>query len=73
MLIAEEVAEVYPDFVVRGADGQIQTVKYQLLDSTLLNEPQKQNAIIQEQMRHIQSLEDRLARLETALGTSAAR
>jgi hypothetical protein len=28
-LIAEEVAEVYPDMVVRSADGQIETVKYQ--------------------------------------------
>lgn len=36
------VAEVYPDLVVRSADGQIQTVKYQVLDSMLLNELQKQ-------------------------------
>jgi hypothetical protein len=41
-LIAEEVAEVYPDLVARSADGQIETVKYQLLDSMLLNEAQKQ-------------------------------
>jgi hypothetical protein len=27
-LIAEEVAEVYPDLVARSADGQIETVKY---------------------------------------------
>ena len=37
-LIAEEVAEVYPDLVARSADGQIETVKYQVLDSMLLNE-----------------------------------
>ena len=37
-LIAEEVAEVYPDLVAHSADGQIETVKYQLLDSMLLNE-----------------------------------
>jgi hypothetical protein len=41
-LIAEEVAEVYPDLVARSADGQIETVKYQLLDPMLLNEVQKQ-------------------------------
>jgi hypothetical protein len=32
-LVAEEVAEVYPDLVARSADGQIETVKYQALDS----------------------------------------
>jgi hypothetical protein len=66
-LIAEEVAEVYPELVARGADGQIQTVKYQVLDSMLLNELQKQNATIAAQQEHIQSLEDRLARVEAAL------
>jgi hypothetical protein len=80
-LIAEEVAEVYPDLVARSADGQVETVKYQLLDSMLLNELQKQNATIatqkeqiraqeqqaQAQQQHIQSLEERLARVEAAL------
>src|SRR5262249_41630858 len=42
-LIAEEVAEVFPDLVARDADGAIETVKYQLLDSLLLNEMQKLN------------------------------
>jgi hypothetical protein len=31
-LIAEEVAEVYPDLVAHSTDGQIVTVKYQVLD-----------------------------------------
>ena len=43
-LIAEEVADVYPDLVARSADGQIETVKYQVLDSMLLNEVQHQDA-----------------------------
>jgi hypothetical protein len=34
-LIAEEVAEVYPDLVVRGADGRIETVQYQKLTPML--------------------------------------
>src|ERR1017187_7063337 len=42
-LIAEEVAEVYPGSGGRSADGQIETVKYRVLDSMLLNELQKQN------------------------------
>jgi hypothetical protein len=47
-LIAEEVAEVYPDLVARSADGQIETVKYQLLDPMLLNEVQRQHAVIRD-------------------------
>jgi hypothetical protein len=48
-LIAEEVAEVYPDLVARSGDGQIETVKYQLLDPMLLNEVQRQQAEIKSQ------------------------
>ena len=73
-LIAEEVAQVYPDLVVRSADGQIETVKYQVLDSMLLNEVQKQaerNRLQAEenrqQARQIRSLEERLAALEQLL------
>jgi trimeric autotransporter adhesin len=40
-LIAEEVAEVYPDLVARNKDGQIETVQYYKLDAMLLNEIQK--------------------------------
>jgi hypothetical protein len=42
-LIAEEVAEVYPDLVVRGKDGQIETVQYHKLVPMLLNELQKEH------------------------------
>jgi hypothetical protein len=59
-LIAEEVAEVYPDLVAHSADGQIETVKYQVLDSMLLNEVQRLN-------RENQALQDRLSKLEAAV------
>lgn len=59
-LIAEEVAEVYPDMVAYDKDGRILTVKYQMLTPILLNEVQKQAA-------QIRSLEDRLAALESLL------
>jgi Chaperone of endosialidase len=59
-LIAEEVAEVYPDLVAHSADGQIETVKYQLLDPMLLNEVQRQQAQIHE-------LQERLDKIESAL------
>jgi hypothetical protein len=41
-LIAEEVAEVFPELAVRGADGQVETVHYETLNVLLLNELQKQ-------------------------------
>jgi len=73
-LIAEEVAEVYPDLVAYSADGQIETVKYQVLDSMLLNEFQHQQSEITQleqqvdaQRQKRESLLDRLAKVEAAL------
>jgi hypothetical protein len=71
-LIAEEVEEVYPELVAHSADGQIETVKYQVLDSMLLNELQKQNATITAQKDEIQSLKERMARLESLLERTAS-
>ena len=59
-LIAEEVAEVYPDLVVRSPEGTIDTVQYHKLTTMLLNELQKQH-------RHVQELSERLVRLEQVL------
>lgn len=80
-LIAEEVAEVYPDMVARSADGEIETVKYQVLDVMLLNEVQRQQTEIEFQNAQIRRLEQqvelqqqqsrtlelRLAKLEAAV------
>jgi hypothetical protein len=75
-LIAEEVDEVYPDLIAHSADGQIETVKYQVLDSMLLNEAQRQQAEIgaqKEQLRRLEqqnvSLQERLDKLEAMLGS----
>jgi hypothetical protein len=68
------VAEVYPDMVAYSADGQIETVKYQMLDPMLLNEFQHQQEEItqlrqtaDEQRQKRESLLERLAKLEAAL------
>lgn len=56
-LIAEEVAEVYPDLVVRGQDGKVETVQYYKLDAMLLNEIQKlakQHAADQKEISKLQ-------------------
>jgi hypothetical protein len=73
-LIAEEVAGVYPDLVVRGADGLIETIQYQKLTPMLVNELQKQSAqgrtqgqIIQLQQQEIEKMAARLAALEAAI------
>ena len=58
-LIAEEVAEVFPDLVVYTEDGEPETVKYHLLATLLLNELQKQG-------EELQVLSARLERLENA-------
>jgi hypothetical protein len=62
-LIAEEVATVYPDLVVRDADGQIQTVQYQKLTPMLLNELQKEHKLLVQQAEIIQALQKQLAAL----------
>jgi hypothetical protein len=48
-LIAEEVAEVFPELVVRNAQGQPETVKYQLLAPLLLNEFLKEHKQVEAQ------------------------
>ncbi len=42
-LIAEEVAKVFPELVVYGKDGQVETVQYFKLIAILLNELKKQH------------------------------
>jgi hypothetical protein len=68
-LVAEEVAEVYPDLVAHSADGRIEAVKYQVLDSMLLNEVQRQQREIQSLLQQIQEQEERMAKLEAALAS----
>ncbi len=59
-LVAEEVAEVYPDLVARLGDGTIETVQYHKVNAMLLNEVQKQ-------YRRIEAQDERLAAQQRAL------
>jgi hypothetical protein len=56
-LVAEEVAEVFPELVVFNKDGTPETVKYQLLEPLLLNELQKEHGqlAVQEKLIHDQA------------------
>jgi Chaperone of endosialidase len=56
-LIAEEVAKVYPELVIRGEKGRIDGVRYDELAPMLLNEVQQQQRKIAEQAAIIRSLE----------------
>lgn len=65
-LIAEEVAKIYPELVVYGEGGEIESVQYHQLPALLLNEVQKEH-------QTIQRLEERIAALEGLLRDPAQR
>ena len=66
-LIAEEVAEVYPDLVTLDREGRPEGVRYHLVAPLLLNEVQKQRRTIDSQQAEIEELKTRLAALEARL------
>jgi hypothetical protein len=55
-LIAEEVAEVNPNLVVRDKDGEIYTVRYDAVNAMLLNEFLKEHRKVEEQQKRIDVL-----------------
>jgi len=70
-LIAEEVAEIFPDLVVYDEEGQPFTVKYHLIRSMLLNELKKQDERFEAQGERLQGLEARLAAMEARTSPTA--
>ncbi len=63
-LIAEEVANVFPELAVYNAQGQPQTVKYYLLGALLLNEFQKEHTRVEQQAVAITADQKRFAEQE---------
>jgi hypothetical protein len=59
-LIAEEVAKVYPELVIRDQKGRIDGVRYDELAPMLLNE-------VQQQQNKIAAMEQQLAQMQVAL------
>jgi hypothetical protein len=55
-LVAEEVAKVNPDLVVRDKNGEIYTVRYEAVNAMLLNEFLKEHRKVQEQEATIAQL-----------------
>ena len=54
-LIAEEVAKVNPNLVVRDKDGQIYTVRYEAVNAMLLNEFLKEHSKVEELTKEFQT------------------
>jgi uncharacterized coiled-coil protein SlyX len=63
-LIAEEVAQVNPDLVVRDENGAIYTVRYDAVNAMLLNEFLKEHCKVQEQEATITQLKSTVAKQE---------
>jgi hypothetical protein len=69
-LIAEEVAKVYPELVIRDQSGRIDGVRYDELAPMLLNEMQQQRTQMTEeievQSRQLHEVQRQLAVLQAA-------
>jgi uncharacterized coiled-coil protein SlyX len=63
-LIAEEVATVSPDLVVRDHKGEIYTVRYDQINAMLLNEFLKEHRTVQEQKGTIEQLKSAVEKQE---------
>jgi hypothetical protein len=72
-LIAEEVAEVNPNLVVRDEKGEIYTVRYEAVNAMLLNEFLKEHAKVDEQDRKIQKQEATITQLKNDVDALVAR
>jgi len=55
-LIAEEVAKVYPELVIRNQAGQPEGVRYEELTPMLLNEVQRQQQELAELKQQVAEL-----------------
>jgi Chaperone of endosialidase len=66
-LIAEEVVKVYPELVTRGANGKVESVRYQELIPMLLNEQQQQQRKLVVQAQQMAELQAQNARLQVAI------
>jgi hypothetical protein len=66
-LIAEQVAEVYPELVVRGEKGEVESVQYEELIPLMLNEMQHQRDEVQHQQAALNTLKAQNAALQARL------
>jgi hypothetical protein len=72
-LIAEEVAAVNPDLVVRDENGQIYTVRYDAVNAMLLNEFLKEHKAFVEEQHKVAKLEATITSLVATVKEQAAQ
>jgi uncharacterized coiled-coil protein SlyX len=72
-LIAEEVAEVNPDLVVRDESGEIYTVRYDAVNAMLLNEFLKEHKKIEHQQETIAELSCMVAQQQKGMEVLTAQ
>jgi Chaperone of endosialidase len=63
-LVAEEVDQVDPDLVLRDAQHQIFTVRYEAVNAMLLNEFLKQHRKVEQQSAEIEALKEKAAKVD---------
>jgi hypothetical protein len=71
--IAEDVAGVNPDLVVRDENGDIYTVRYDALNAMLLNEFLKEHKTVEEQGATIARLQKQIEALSLGLQKMSAQ
>jgi hypothetical protein len=71
-LVAEEVAKIYPELVLYGADGKVQTVRYSMLTALLLNELDKRTRENQQQTEQLQRPAKQIGRLTVQVAEDQA-
>ena len=71
-LIAEEVAEVYPDLVGRNARGEAESVRYDQVNTMLLNEFLKEHRTVQDLKSTVAKQEATIAQQQTSFQSKLA-
>jgi len=72
-LIAEEVAEVYPDLLGRNPQGDAESVRYEQIDAMLLNEFLKEHRAFLEEQVQMERLERQVEALTAGLQKVSAQ
>jgi hypothetical protein len=72
-LIAEDVAKVNPDLVVRDAEGKVYTVRYDAVNAMMLNEFHKEHRTVQEQGTTVAELKKQISTLIATVKEQASQ
>jgi uncharacterized protein YlxW (UPF0749 family) len=68
--VAEDVAKVNPDLVVRDSEGKVYTVRYDAVNAMLLNEFLKEHQKVQDLEKQVEKLTTSLQKVSAQLKAS---